>query len=111
MSTENATGTRAIDRAADLVALVVRSPNPLSFSEIQLTQQPSRARRHPGCCRRSNARACSPASSGAFTPGALFVAYAARHRPESALLAAAEPVAGLPRRPHRRDGQPRRRPR
>ncbi|MFN8097379.1 MAG: IclR family transcriptional regulator [Dermatophilaceae bacterium] len=92
MSTENATGTQAIDRAADLVALVVRSPNPLSFSEIQLRSGLPRSTTSRLLSALERQGMLARTSSGAFTPGALFVAYAARHRPESALLAAAEPV-------------------
>lgn len=92
MSADTATGTQAVDRAADLVALVVESPDPLSFSEIH---------QRCGLARSTTSRLLSAlerqgllarTSAGSFVPGSLFVSYAASRRPEAALLTIAAPV-------------------
>ncbi len=92
MTTESATGTQAVDRAAELVALVVRSPNPLSFSEIHVRSGLPRSTTSRLLSALERQGLLARTASGAFAPGSLFVAYAARHRPEAPLLSAAEPV-------------------
>ncbi|MEI2777192.1 MAG: IclR family transcriptional regulator [Tetrasphaera sp.] len=92
MSRDPTTGTQAVDRAGDLVGLVVESLKPLSFSEIQsrsglprsTTSRLLSALERQGLLARTDA--------GNFAPGALFVSYAARQSPDAALVALASPV-------------------
>lgn len=91
MSRDAATGTQAIDRAGDLVALVVESPKPLSFSEIQLRSGLPRSTTSRLLSALERQGLLARTDAGNFAPGALFVAYAARQRPEAALVALAAP--------------------
>lgn len=91
-TTAHTTGTQAVDRAADLVALVVRSPNPLSFTEIHARSGLPRSTTSRLLSALERQGLLTRTTSGNFVPGSLFLVYAARNRPETALLRAAEPV-------------------
>lgn len=80
------TGTQAIDRAAALVALVVRADEPISYTELA---------EESGLARSTTSRLLSALErnlllerdpAGNFTAGPLFALYAARHDPWAAVV-------------------------
>ena len=87
-----ATGTRALDRAADLVATVVRADEPMSFADLQdasglaksTTSRMLTALERSGLLERDHA--------GSYVAGRLFWLYAARHDPWEELVRLARPV-------------------
>lgn len=87
-----ASGTRAVDRAADLVATVVRAEEPLSFADLQdasglaksTTSRMLTALERSGLLERDD--------SGSYVAGRLFWLYAARHDPWDELVRLARPV-------------------
>ena len=87
-----ATGTRSLDRAADLVATVVHADEPLSFGELQdasglaksTTSRMLTALERSGLLERDGA--------GSYVAGRLFWLYAARHDPWEELVRLARPV-------------------
>ncbi|HXH79225.1 IclR family transcriptional regulator [Nocardioides sp.] len=86
------TGTRAVDRAADLVATVVRADEPLSFAELQdasglaksTTSRMLTALERSGLLERD--------AAGSYVAGRLFWLYAARHDPWDELVRLARPA-------------------
>lgn len=86
------TGTQAIDRAAMLLALVVQSDEPRSFTslveELELAKSTTsrllQALERHHLVRRDR--------DGAFCPGPLFTQFAARHDPVDDLVRIADPV-------------------
>jgi DNA-binding IclR family transcriptional regulator len=74
-----ATGTQSIDRAAELLALVVHSEEPLSFSELAGTSHLSRSTTSRVLQALERHRLVSRDPDGAFGAGELFVSYASRH--------------------------------
>jgi DNA-binding IclR family transcriptional regulator len=87
-----ATGTRALDRAADLVATVVRADEPMSFADLQdasglaksTTSRMLTALERSGLLERD--------VSGSYVAGRLFWLYAARHDPWDELVRLARPA-------------------
>lgn len=87
-----ATGTRALDRAADLVATVVHADEPMSFADLQdasglaksTTSRMLTALERSGLLERDLA--------GSYVAGRLFWLYAARHDPWQELVRLAHPV-------------------
>ena len=85
-------GTRAVDRAADLVATVVRADEPLTFADLQdasglaksTTSRLLRALERSGRLERDGA--------GSYVAGRLFWLYAARHDPWNELVRLAHPA-------------------
>ena len=89
---ESATGTRALDRAADLVAAVVHADEPMSFADLQdasglaksTTSRMLTALERSGLLERD--------AAGSYVAGRLFWLYAARHDPWEELVRLARPV-------------------
>ena len=89
---DTATGTRALDRAADLVATVVHADEPLSFADLQdasglaksTTSRMLTALERSGLLERD--------AAGSYVAGRLFWLYAARHDPWEELVRLARPV-------------------
>lgn len=87
-----ATGTRALDRAADLVATVVHADQPMSFADLQdasglaksTTSRMLTALERSGLLERD--------AGGSYVAGRLFWLYAARHDPWDELVRLARPV-------------------
>lgn len=85
-------GTRAVDRAADLVATVVRADEPLSFADLQdasglaksTTSRMLTALERSGLLERD--------AAGSYVAGRLFWLYAARHDPWDELVRLAHPA-------------------
>ncbi|MBS2939536.1 IclR family transcriptional regulator [Nocardioides sp. J2M5] len=92
---EAATGTRALDRATDLVATVVHADEPLSFADLQegsglaksTTSRLLTALERSGLVERDD--------DGSYVAGRLFWLYAARHDPWEELVRLARPVMDL----------------
>ncbi|GAA1928082.1 IclR family transcriptional regulator [Nocardioides hwasunensis] len=90
--TDAATGTRALDRATDLVATVVHADEPMSFADLQdasglaksTTSRLLTALERSGLLERD--------ASGSYVAGRLFWLYAARHDPWEELVRLARPV-------------------
>lgn len=87
-----ATGTQAVDRAAQLLTLVVQADSPVTFTE--LTDETGLAK--STCSRLLTALERSYLlerdSSGAFVSGPLFALYAARHDPWEEVGRLADPI-------------------
>lgn len=90
--TMTSTGTQAVDRAARLLTCVVESDAPISFTELCEAS---------GLARSTTSRLLAALEAnallqrdedGAFSSGALFALYAARHDPWSQLVRVARPV-------------------
>jgi DNA-binding IclR family transcriptional regulator len=88
----SASGTRAVDRAADLVATVVRADEPLTFADLQdasglaksTTSRMLTALERSGLLERD--------AAGSYVAGRLFWLYAARHDPWEELVRLARPA-------------------
>ena len=91
-TTGPANGTRAVDRAADLVATVVRAEEPMTFADLQdasglaksTTSRMLTALERSGLLERDIA--------GSYVAGRLFWLYAARHDPWEELVRLARPT-------------------
>jgi DNA-binding IclR family transcriptional regulator len=91
-ATGGSSGTRAVDRAADLVATVVRADEPLTFADLQdasglaksTTSRMLTALERSGLLERD--------SAGSYVAGRLFWLYAARHDPWQELVRLARPA-------------------
>ncbi len=89
---DTATGTRALDRAADLVATVVHADEPMSFADLQdasglaksTTSRMLTALERSGLVERD--------AAGSYVAGRLFWLYAARHDPWEELVRLARPA-------------------
>ena len=87
-----ATGTRALDRAGDLVATVVRADEPMTFADLQdasglaksTTSRMLTALERSGLLERD--------ADGSYVAGRLFWLYAARHDPWEEMVRLADPV-------------------
>lgn len=85
-------GSQAVDRAATLLALVVESDTPRSFTSLvdEAGLAKSTASRLLHALERN--RLVQRARDGAFRPGVLFIAYAARHDAVRDLVETARPA-------------------
>lgn len=85
------TGTQAVDRACGLVALVVRAPEPLTFTDIADAAGLARSTtsRLLAALERTDLLQRDP--SGAYVAGSLFALHAARHDPWEETARAALP--------------------
>jgi IclR family transcriptional regulator, acetate operon repressor len=85
-------GTQSIDRAAELLSLVVHADEPQAFSDLvdETGLARSTASRVLNALERHHL--LERDQDGAFRPGPLFAAYAARHDPIDAFVRTAEPV-------------------
>ena len=88
-------GTRALDRATDLVAAVVGADEPLSFTHLQETSglAKSTASRILAALERSGL--LERDADGSYVAGQLFWLYAARHDPWEELVRLARPTMEL----------------
>lgn len=87
-----ASGTRAVDRAADLVSTVVRADEPMTFAELQESSglAKSTASRMLSALERSGL--LERDGAGSYVAGSLFWLYAARHDPWDELVRLARPT-------------------
>lgn len=91
-ATAAAPGTRAVDRAADLVSTVVRADEPMTFADLQeacglaksTTSRMLTALERSGLLERD--------AAGSYVAGSLFWLYAARHDPWEELVRLARPA-------------------
>lgn len=85
-------GTQAVDRAAALIALVVRSPEPLTSSALADSAGLARSTTSRLLTALERARLLARDDDGAYVPGPLFAQYATRHDPSAALVRLATPT-------------------
>ena len=92
MSTELGNGSRAVDRAAALLTLVVESPEPRTFSSLvsELGLAKSTTSRLLQALQTN--RLLQRDAAGSFRPGPLFLTYATRHDPEVDLVELSRPA-------------------
>jgi DNA-binding IclR family transcriptional regulator len=90
--TATASGTRAVDRAADLVSTVVRADEPLTFADLQESSglAKSTASRMLSALERSGL--LERDGAGSYVAGSLFWLYAARHDPWDEMVRLARPT-------------------
>ena len=89
---EAATGTRALDRAADLVATVVHADEPMSFAELQDASGLAKSTTSRLLAALERSGLLERVGSGSYVAGRLFWLYAARHDPWDELVRLARPV-------------------
>lgn len=87
-----ATGTRALDRAADLVATVVHADQPMTFAELQDASGLAKSTTSRMLTALERAGLLERDASGSYVAGRLFWLYAARHDPWDELVRLARPV-------------------
>lgn len=85
-------GTQAIDRAAELVALVVHAHRPYSFADLVAETGLAKSTGSRLLRALERHQLLERDTGGAFRPGALFAVYAARHEPIAELERIADPV-------------------
>lgn len=85
-------GAQAIDRAAQLLTLVVQADGPVSFSELVEDAGLARSTTSRMLAALEANHLLERDSSGAFRSGALFALYAARHDPWSQVARLAQPI-------------------
>jgi DNA-binding IclR family transcriptional regulator len=92
-TTPSATGTQALDRAAELVAEVVRADEPLTFGHLQETSglAKSTASRMLAALERAGLLERTDEGNG-YVAGRLFWLYAARHDPWEEVVRLAQPT-------------------
>ena len=90
--TASASGTRAVDRAADLVSTVVRADEPMTFADLQESSglAKSTASRMLSALERSGL--LERDGAGSYVAGSLFWLYAARHDPWDEMVRLARPA-------------------
>jgi DNA-binding IclR family transcriptional regulator len=86
-----ATGTQAVDRACSLVSLVVRAPEPLTFTEIIDAAGLARSTTSRLLAALERTELLRRDTSGAYVAGSLFALHAARHDPWQETARAARP--------------------
>jgi DNA-binding IclR family transcriptional regulator len=87
-----APGTRAVDRAALLVATVVHADEPLSFADLQETSGLAKSTTSRMLTALERAGLLERDESGSYVAGRLFWLYAARHDPWAELVRLARPT-------------------
>ncbi|SEC37199.1 DNA-binding transcriptional regulator, IclR family [Nocardioides exalbidus] len=87
-----ATGTQALDRAADLVATVVHADEPLTFGELQDSSGLAKSTTSRLLTGLERSGLLERDDSGSYVAGRLFWLYAARHDPWEELVRLARPV-------------------
>ena len=85
-------GAQAIDRAAQLLALVVEAGEPISFTELAEETGLARSTTSRLLAALEDNRLLERDSSGTYICGPLFALYAARHDPWSQVARLAEPI-------------------
>lgn len=86
------TGTQAIDRAAALVALVVRADEPITFTELVDESRLARSTTSRLLAALERNRLLERDTHGSFTAGPLFALYAARHDPWGEVVRLVQPA-------------------
>lgn len=86
------TGAQAVDRAAQLLTLVVQSVAPISFTELVDDSGLTRSTTSRLLAALEANHLLERGTDGAFSAGALFALYAARHDPWSQVARLADPV-------------------
>lgn len=86
------TGTQAIDRAAALVAAVVRADEPLSFTELVAESGLARSTTSRLLAALERKQLLERDREGGFQAGPLFALYAARHDPWAEVVRLVDPV-------------------
>ena len=89
---DTATGTRALDRAADLVATVVHADAPMTFAELQDASGLAKSTTSRMLTALERAGLLERDATGSYVAGRLFWLYAARHDPWDELVRLAQPV-------------------
>lgn len=85
-------GTRAVDRAADLVATVVRADEPMSFADLQDASGLAKSTTSRMLTALERAGLLERDLAGSYVAGRLFWLYAARHDPWEELVRLARPT-------------------
>jgi IclR family acetate operon transcriptional repressor len=88
----SSTGSQAIDRAAQLLTLVVQADGPISFTELVDDAGLARSTTHRLLAALEANHLLERDATGAYRSGALFAYYAARHDPWSQVARLARPV-------------------
>lgn len=86
------TGTQAIDRAAELVCLVVHADRPYHFTDLLAETSLAKSTGSRLLQALERHQLLERDSDGAFRPGALFALYAARHDPIEEIARIADPI-------------------
>lgn len=92
MSGVSATGTQAIDRAAELVSLVVHAHRPYNFTDLLAETNLAKSTGSRLLQALERHQLLERDADGAFRPGALFALYAARHDPIEEIARIADPI-------------------
>jgi IclR family acetate operon transcriptional repressor len=88
----SATGTQAVDRAAQLVAVVVQADEPISFTELTEETGLARSTTSRMLAALESGHLLEREPAGGYVAGPLFALYAARHDPWTQVARLAEPV-------------------
>lgn len=86
------TGTQSIDRAADLLARVVRASEPVTFSELAVATGLARSTTSRLLAALERADLLARDDQGGWTAGALFEHYATQRPDDEELVQAADPI-------------------
>ena len=89
--TVTASGTRAVDRAADLVATVVRADDPMTFADLQEASGLAKSTTSRMLTALERSGLLERDAAGSYVAGSLFWLYAARHDPWEELVRLARP--------------------
>jgi DNA-binding IclR family transcriptional regulator len=92
MSESSASGTQALDRAVQLVSMVVPADEPLSFADIQEATGLAKSTTSRMLAALERGGLLERDEGGAYVAGSLFWQYAARHDPWEELVRLAHPV-------------------
>ncbi|WP_340536998.1 IclR family transcriptional regulator [Nocardioides sp. GXZ039] len=92
MSETSGSGTRAVDRAADLVATVVQADEPLSFADLQDASGLAKSTTSRMLAALERSGLLERDASGGYVAGRIFWLYAARHDPWEELVRLARPA-------------------
>ena len=87
-----ASGTRAVDRAADLVSTVVRADVPLTFADLQEASGLAKSTTSRMLTALERSGLLERDAAGSYVAGSLFWLYAARHDPWEELVRLARPA-------------------
>lgn len=87
-----ASGTRAVDRAADLVATVVRADDPMTFADLQEASGLAKSTTSRMLTALERSGLLERDTDGSYVAGSLFWLYAARHDPWEELVRLARPA-------------------
>jgi DNA-binding IclR family transcriptional regulator len=90
--TVTANGTRAVDRAADLVSTVVRADDPMSFADLQEASGLAKSTTSRMLTALERSGLLERDADGSYVAGSLFWLYAARHDPWEELVRLARPT-------------------